>query len=585
MVLLEGAFAMISMGLCVMWPTVASAWFARIEQVFGKLARRKHLAVFVVGITALLLRLAILPLIPIPTPFVPDDFSFLLASDTFAHGHLTNPTPAMWMHFESIHITMNPSYVSMYFPAEGLILAAGQVLFGHPWFGQLIVMALMCAAICWMLQAWLPPTWALLGGILAILRIGLFSYWINTYTGAGCVAALAGALVFGAFPRILRKPSVRDVLLLSLGIVTLIYSRPYEGFLLCLPVLFVMIRWMLSKKRPPGRVLFKLSAIPLACVTIAALWLGYYDQHAFGNPMTLPYTVDRNTYAISPYWIWQKARPEPAYRHKAMHDFYIDGEAKLVEQFHTPSGFLLQNLLKATTAIQFFAGISLLPALIMGRRVFFDKRTRFFVLSCLVWVPGMFIVVFLLPHYYAPFTAAFYLLGLQCLRHLRAWRPGQLRVGISMARFAVASCVVLAAIRVWADPLHIHYASWPGKTFWVLNWYGPGVFGQERDKVESSLERLPGQQLVIVRYAKDHDPIKEWVYNLADIDHSKVVWAREMDTRNNENLLRYYKDRKAWLVQPDMQPAAITPYELPSSVADRFVGQGQKTVQWSGQGQ
>jgi len=564
LVLVEASIALISIVLSVNWPKAASSQFARIERAFGKIAQRKGLSVVVVGVSALLLRLAILPLSPIPTPFVPDDFSFLLASDTFAHGHLTNPTPAMWMHFESIHITMNPSYASMYFPAEGLILAAGQVLLGHPWFGQLIVMALMCAAICWMLQAWLPPGWALLGGMLAILRIGLFSYWINTYTGAGCVAALAGALVLGAFPRIVRKASFRDVVLLSLGIVLLIYSRPYEGFLLCLPVLFVMIRWMFGKKRPPIPVLLKLSAIPLIFIIAAALWLGYYDQRAFGNPLTLPYTVDRNTYATSPYWIWQKARPEPAYRHKPMRDFYIEEEARLAEKFHTPFGFVLQNVLKATSVIQFFAGISLLPALIMGRRVFFDKRTRFFVLSYMVWLPGMFIVVFFVPHYCAPFTAAFYVLGLQCLRHLRAWKPRRVPIGRSMARFAVAACIAMAAIRAWADPLHIRYASWPGNVFWLLSWYGPAPFGKERADVEARLAQLPGKQLVIARYATNHDPLKEWVYNAADINASKVIWAREMDAASNRELLEYYKDRNVWLVQPDAQPVTVTPYQLPT---------------------
>ena len=187
----EGCLTVIVVALAFAFPGMGSAWFSGIERAFGKLASRRGWAVASVGAAAFLLRLAILPLCPIPLPFVPDDFSFLLAADTFAHGRLTNPTPAMWMHFESIHITMNPTYMSMYFPATGLVLAAGKVLFGHPWFGLLCITALMCAAICWMLQAWLPPQWALLGGILAILRIGLFSYWINTYDGGGSLAALA----------------------------------------------------------------------------------------------------------------------------------------------------------------------------------------------------------------------------------------------------------------------------------------------------------------------------------------------------------------------------------------------------------
>ena len=166
LMVIEGGLTAIAVALAFCCPRLGSRYFARIESVFGRLSRKKGLSIAVVGASAFLLRLAILPLCPIPKPFVQDDFSFLLAANTFASGRLTNPTPAMWTHFESFQITMKPTYISMYFPAQGLILAAGKILTGHPWFGLLCATALMCAAICWMLQAWLPPTWALLGGII-----------------------------------------------------------------------------------------------------------------------------------------------------------------------------------------------------------------------------------------------------------------------------------------------------------------------------------------------------------------------------------------------------------------------------------
>jgi hypothetical protein len=238
LLLIEGCLTAIAFAVAFCWPRLGSPWFSRVERFFGRLARRKSLSVAVVGFSAFLLRLAILPLCPIPQPFIHDDFSFLLAADTFASGRLTNPTPAMWTHFESFHITMKPTYMSMYFPAQGLVLAAGKVLTGHPWFGILLVTALMCSAICWMLQAWLPPTWALLGGLLAVLRLGLFSYWINTYTGAGSIVALGGALLLGALPRFMKGVRLRDGLLMAAGVILLGTSRLYEGMLLCLPVVF-----------------------------------------------------------------------------------------------------------------------------------------------------------------------------------------------------------------------------------------------------------------------------------------------------------------------------------------------------------
>lgn len=195
---IEAGLTAIAIAVSFSCPRLGASFFTRVEHAFGRLARRKSLSVFVVGASAFLLRLAILPLCPAPLPFAPGDFSFLLAADTFASGRLTNPTPAMWVHFESIHITMIPTYMSMYFPAQGLLLAAGKLLTGHPWFGILAATALMSAALCWMLQAWLPTSWALLGGLLSVLRLGLFSYWINTYSGAGSISALGGALVLGA---------------------------------------------------------------------------------------------------------------------------------------------------------------------------------------------------------------------------------------------------------------------------------------------------------------------------------------------------------------------------------------------------
>jgi hypothetical protein len=566
LMMIEGGLTVIAIAVSFCWPRFDSAYFSRLEQIFGRLARRKGLAVAVVGVSAFLLRLAILPLCPVPHPFAPNDFSFLLAADTFASGRLTNPTPAMWTHFESFHITMQPTYMSMYFPAQGLVLAASKVLTGNSWFGVLCTVALMCASICWMLQAWLPPGWALLGGVLAILRLGLFSYWINTYSGGGAIAALGGALVLGAFPRFMKQVRLRDGLLLAIGVVLLFTCRPYEGLLLCLPVAFMLARWIFTgNNRPAAGPLFRSTALPLALIVAAAAWMGYYDDRAFGSPLTPPYAINRATYAIAPYFVWQSPRPEPAYRHQVMRDFYTFNELAEFEKIHTPSGFVPQTLGKAVRAILFFAGIALLFPLIMLPRVLRDRRVRFLVVCVLLLMAGMVVEVYLLPHYVAPFTAAFYALGLQATRHLWVWQPGGQPVGMALVRLTVTLCVVLAAVRLYAAPLHLRLAEWPPSE-WFSEWYGPGEFGGARVSVERQLEQTPGKQLVVVRYSHGHNPLDEWVYNRANIDSSKVIWAREMDADDNRKLIQYYKDRKAWLVQPDLQPVGVSPYSSAEGV-------------------
>jgi len=553
---------------------LGSGFFLRIERFFSRLAHRPALAILVVGLSEFLLRLAILPILPIPKPFVPDDFSFLLAAETFAAGRLTNPTPMMWKHFETIHVTMQPTYMTMYFPAQGLALALSKVLLGNPWFGTLLMASLMCAAICWMLQAWMPPNWALLGGFIAVMRLGLFSYWVNTFHAGGSIAALGGALILGAFPRLMRRLRHRDAFPLAIGIVLLILSRPYEGVLLCVPVLFVIVRWLwFGKKRPSFSTFFRHAALPLVLVIAGGAWMLYYDSRAFGSATTLPYTIDRNTYAMAPYYVWQKPRPEPVYRHREMREFYYY-ELGASNAIKTPSGLAYQTMINLVRGILFFSGIVLLPPLLMMRRVFLDRRVRFLFIGVLILAAGMSIETFLLPHYLAAFTAAFYAIGLQAMRHLRVWSPGGERYGTLIVRLLVTVCVLMCGVRLATGPLQIEIPEWPASN-WNGTWYGPQPWGNIRDGVAASLEEQPGKQLAIVHYSDKHYFIDEWVYNNADIDNSKVIWAQDMGPAENEELLRYYKDRKVWLVQPDANPVTVEAYPVEGAVG---LGESEKAA-------
>jgi len=118
---------------------------------------------------------------------------------------------------------------------------------------------------------------------------------------------------------------------------------------------------------------------------------------------------------------------------------------------------------------------------------------------------------------------------------------------------------LLTGVRVFAQPLGIASPSWTHCN-WNLVWFGPEHYGVERAQIAAQLEKMPGPQLVIVRYRSEHNPLDEWVYNSADIDASKIVWAREMDAANNLELIRYYKGRTVWLVEPDAIPARISLY-------------------------
>ena len=523
-----------------------TAFFA-VEHALARLARRRRLAVLVVGFSVVAVRVALIPILGTPQPALHDEFSYLLAADTFAHGKITNPTHPMWIHFESFHITQKPTYMSMYPPTQGLVLAAGQLL-GRPWIGQILATALMCSALCWMLQGWVPPTWALFGAALAAFRLGIFSYWMNGYWSASIVA-LGGALVLGAWPRLRKHLSTRDALLMSLGLVILANTRPYEGLVFAITVAFAMLFWLLDRNRPAfGRSLPRVVIPIFSFLLLASLATGYYYYRVTGNPFRMTYQVNADTYAAAPFFLWQAPRPQSIHHDDVIRDFYR-WELGVFEASRTFSGYRRRAAEELISWWQFYLGPLLSVPLLALPCVARNRKMRLPLLLCAAIVAALAAETWYRPDYFSPATCALYLLVVQGMRYLWQWSPDGRPLGRALVRAIPMLVCAMILLRLTAAATHVQIEdAWPRGNL-------------ARATIMRRLQHSPGQHLVIVVYGPRHNFYGEWVYNDADINAAKVVWARDMGNDGNQELLDYFRNRQVWRVSADASPPQLESYE------------------------
>jgi hypothetical protein len=278
--------------------------------------------------------------------------------------------------------------------------------------------------------------------------------------------------------------------------------------------------------------------------------------------------VERETYAIAPYFLWQPLRPRPAYNHAVFKSMYAGEEMATYHFSHTVVGMGA----KLFWSWKFYSSPVLTFPLLMLVFILpygfswkdISKRTRFLLIIFGICVIALELETFYAPHYPAPITGVVLALFLIALRRLQKWRRRGKPTGLVLVRAIPVICVVTFVLRAAAGPLHL-----PLEGFYAPAWYQSGLGSFGREAVERGLERIPGGQLVIVRYKPDHAPFIEWVYNRADIGGSKVVWAREMTAAENYELINYFKDRQVWLLRADDKPPHLTAYTAPSAPLEK----------------
>jgi hypothetical protein len=520
-------------------------WLARAgDSLLRHLLRRPFRPVIYLGLLGFVLAAVITVCRSWPAlAYVNDEFAYLLGADTFAHGRVTNPAPSHWEHFESFHVLVQPTYASKYPPASALLIAIGQVLTGEPIVGVWLTVALMVAALTWMLQAWVGPKWALWGGLFAL---GFFlgnhtdGYWAWSYWG-GSMPALGSALLFGGLGRLRFRPSVTGSFAMGLGLMTLAASRPFEGMLVALvPAGFILVR--LVRQWLPARQLRPVFAGAMVLILGAGGML-WYNHRVTGSALEFPYTRYERTYGNQ---LFRGGTPPDLreYRHAEMRRVY----AAEWEANHNQS-FVKHLRTSVSNYRAFWLPASVLPLLLLLPLVPWRKG-RWVPLVSMVPV-GLAIpfVPWSIAHYLAPLAGPYLIVLTHAARWLGRSRAGPLKLGRGLAGFLLG-WVTLSTV-------YLPYRLFDNRGTMVNRWEF------RKYSLARQLESMGSKHLVIVEYGSRHNLGEEWVFNGADLDEAPVIWARSMGSVRDSALRVGFADRKAWLVQVEDKPSEVRLTAIP----------------------
>jgi hypothetical protein len=504
----------------------------RMLWLLDRLTVRPWLPPLVVAVVAFVGSAVVGNLVRWPHPSVHDEFGYLLIADTFHNGRLTNPTPEHWEHFEAIHMIMRPTYQSKYPPGTGLMIFLGMLIMSSkPAVGVWLSIAFASSATTWLQQAITNRRWALIGGLVAAMQFGFFSMWSQSYWG-GCTAMLGGALMLGATARLMRHgPSPAQSLILGAGLFILSITRPYEGLVASLPIavwlLVALWRWLRADETRARAVQMLLAQVVAAVVILASN--GIYNHAVTGSALRMPYQEYQRQYSQVPEFIGgDDMQPE---RRPARFDRIYGSSQAFYETRQGIGGVLRGHLPRVLESLLWLSSVALVIPVLVGAWTLCRRKHDWLMMTSFgvtLLATGM--TFGLWPHYFAPAASMFIVCATFGLRRMWSAHPA----GKGLAIGAVAGLVATIASG-FLPAMQNHEP----------------IFGQVREETIRDIRRVKGRHLVFVEYSPQSNPFCDWVFNGADIDSQRIIWAMSLGEGKDAALIAKYPDRNVWVYDAD----------------------------------
>lgn len=536
---------------------------------------RPSLSIVFCGLLGTMLPAAYGLAIGIREPGVHDEFSYLLGADTFAHGRLTNPSPSLPEFFEAPHILVSPTYASKYPPGQALILALGQRLFGRPIWGVWLSCGLFAASLCWMLLSWTSKPWALAITIAAIATTGVSTYWAQSYWG-GMLAACGSALLFGGTRRTIRSPRTIHTLVTAVGVLVLANTRMYEGLLVCVAAAVPLGWWLVRGGRTPLRLKLTRMVLPFAIALLAGGSLMAVFNHAVtGHFSNAPYEVHNAQYMGQGAFLFSELRAPERTPTAHVARFYSDSThapergwrlvEHVVRNIYDRLPATVESALGAVDypdggrqpyrALSLWAFAFLIPSL--------RSRWAWFCIGTfLAVVAGQSLVWWWFPHYSAPLVPLVLAVVAIALRRTVWSRDRRDRLRLCSPPVVV----VFSGLYVMVSPVLRVVA--PDRTGEART-SGVGTVSASTPEsprlsasmVRRQLESQGASHLVFVDYDDNlTSQDGEWVYNPADLNGARVIFAHDLGAAKNPLLMRVYPERRVWRVHVSRGTTQLSPY-------------------------